>query len=182
MINNILRNELLKLKERDISTRRQLVENGELSSSEYHPAMKKVHEKNNSRIKEIISEFGWPKESEVGEDGADAVWILVQHAILEPLFQEKCIALLQLAVDSGEANAWYLAYLQDRVRVQQGKLQVYGTQHEVKGDLVIPLPTEDPDNVNERRSLLELWSQEEHTKHLQNDYNENQRNKLKSGG
>ncbi|MET0105690.1 MAG: DUF6624 domain-containing protein [Sedimenticola sp.] len=81
-MNEALRSELLAMREKDISTRSSLVEKGELGEKEYHPLMKSVHEENNKRIKEIIKKSGWPLESEVGEDGAEAAWLIVQHAVL----------------------------------------------------------------------------------------------------
>ena len=54
------------MKEKDVSTRSRLVESGEFHDEVYHPVMKADHEENNKRIKEIIYQLGWPKESEVG--------------------------------------------------------------------------------------------------------------------
>ena len=176
-MNEPLRTELLAMKEKDVSTRARLVENGELSDSEYHSLMKSVHEENNKRIKEIIEECGWPLESEVGEDGTEAAWLIVQHAVLEPEFQEKCISLLKHAVEIGEAKGWFLAYLQDRVLIRQGRPQIYGTQHEVVNGRMKPMKTDNPGEVKKRRELLGIWSQEEHTASLQKDYENIQINK-----
>ncbi len=181
-MNERLREELLSMREIDISTRAKLVETGELDDKEYHPVMRSVHEGNNKRIKEIIEEFGWPLESDVGTDGSEAAWLIVQHAVLEPELQEECINLLKRAVEKGEAKGWFLAYLQDRVLIRQGKLQIYGTQHEVKDGLMHPMPTENPAEVNTRRAALDLWSQEEHTEHLQKDYDNIQSNKASHSG
>ena len=164
IMNKTLRAVLLAMREKDISTRASLVEKGELSDNNYHPVMKLVHEENNKRIKEIIKEFGWPLESEVGEDGAEAAWLIVQHA-----------------VERGEAKGWFLAYLQDRVLTRQGKPQIYGTQHEVVNGRMKPMKTESPDEVNKRRDMLGIWSQEEHTTSLQKDYDDLQINKAKRG-
>ena len=180
-MNDALRSELLAMREKDISTRASLVERGELGDNEYHPEMKLVHEENNKRIIEIVKKYGWPLESEVGEDGAEAAWLIVQHAVLEPEFQEQCIGLLKQAVEIGEAKGWFLAYLQDRVLIRQGKPQMYGTQHEVVNGCMKPMETESPEEVNKRRELLGIWTQEEHTASLQSDYDNIQINKLKRG-
>lgn len=177
-----LRKELLAMRDKDISTRGNLVERGEMDDKEYHPEMRLVHEANNKRMKEIIEEFGWPLESEVGEDGSEAAWLIVQHAVLESAFQEECINLLKEAVKRGEAKGWQLAYLQDRVLIRQGKPQIYGTQHEVKDGLMQPLPTENPAEVNARRAELDIWTQEEHTDYLQKDYDKIQSNKASRSG
>lgn len=182
IMNQTLRKELLAMRERDISTRADLVERGELGDKEYHPEMRLVHEANNKRIKQIIEEFGWPLESEVGEDGSEAAWLIVQHAVLEPDLQEECINLLKEAVKRGEAKGWQLAYLQDRVLIRQGKPQIYGTQHEVKDGAMYPLPTVNPEEVNIRRAALDIWSQEEHTDYIQKDYDRIQANKASRRG
>jgi len=134
-MNEHLRNELLVMRELDITMRKKLVDNGELSHNSYHPEMKKVHEQNNSRIMEIVSNIGWPTENIVGEDGSEAAWLIVQHANLEPEFQKKCLKLLRAAVENGEANSWHLAYLQDRALVQEGKPQLFGTQNTINNPL-----------------------------------------------
>ncbi len=87
-----LRIELLSMREKNASTREELADSGELGHNRYHPEIKKVHESNNSRIREIITHIGWPTESIVREDGADAAWLIVQHAILESEFQKSALA------------------------------------------------------------------------------------------
>jgi hypothetical protein len=32
-----------------------------------------------ARLRAIVSQYGWPGRSLVGEDGADAAWLLLQH-------------------------------------------------------------------------------------------------------
>jgi len=181
-MNEKLRKELLSMREKDISTRQRLVDHGELEHDSYHPEMRKVHEENNSRIKEIINENGWPLASVVGEDGAEATWLIVQHAILEPEFQKACVGLIEQSVEKGEANSWHLVYLQDRVLVQEGKPQIFGTQHVANNGKMEPLPIADIQKANLKREKLGLWSLEEHTAHLQSDYDEIQLNKEKAGG
>jgi hypothetical protein len=108
------------------------------------------------RMQAIIGTHGWPGTSLVGTDGADAAWLLVQHADQQPAFQRRCLKLLQQAVLDGEAPPANLAYLVDRVRIHTGRLQVFGTQlHEVSGRLE-PLPIADAPDVDRRRSLMGL--------------------------
>jgi hypothetical protein len=42
---------------------------------------------NTARMKRIVAERGWPGRSLVGDDGAQAAWLLVQHADHDPAFQ-----------------------------------------------------------------------------------------------
>ncbi len=117
---------------------------------------------NTAWLKQIVSTQGWPPISKIGRDGAQNAWLLVQHADLDPAFQEQVLALMRTAVAKGEASGANLAYLTDRVRVAQDKPQVYGTQfHEVDGVLE-PRPIEDVAHVDERRAGVGLGTMQEY--------------------
>lgn len=120
-MNNKLRNELLSMQHEDQNTLQELIDTGELGTIEYHPRIKEVHERNNKRIKEIIGQKGWPGISLVGKEAAEAAWLIVQHAVLDTVFMESCLALLQQAVKKGEAEGSHFAYLQDRVLTMSGR-------------------------------------------------------------
>lgn len=49
------------------------------------------------RLGEIIDRFGWPTKQLFGTDGANAAWLIVQHADLNPQFQPKCLDLMAKA-------------------------------------------------------------------------------------
>jgi len=106
-----------------------------------------------ARIKEIVAQHGWPGKSLVGEDGAHAAWILVQHADTDPLFQRDCLDPMRTAFEAGEVTAQELSFLTDRVMQAEGKPQVYGTQGAFH-----PTPEEET-QVDMNRALigLEPW-------------------------
>jgi Family of unknown function (DUF6624) len=79
-------------------------------------------------LKRVIAGTGWPGRSLVGEDGAHAAWLLVQHADRDPAFQRSCLGLITEAARHGEATPAELAYLTDRVLLAEGQPQEYGTQ------------------------------------------------------
>src|SRR3546814_2120205 len=74
---------------------------------------------NQERLAEIFDEHGWPGWSLVGEDGSTAAWAIVQHADLDLDFQRRGLAMLEAAVDAGDASPGDLAYLTDRVLVAE---------------------------------------------------------------
>jgi hypothetical protein len=113
--------------EEDRRVRQELIDSGELGGS-YVPRMEEVHLSNALRLKQIIAEFGWPDEQMVGEDGAKAAWFIVQHAIGSPDLQRSCLALLRNSADQGRVPRWQAAYLEDRMAMQEGRPQRYGTQ------------------------------------------------------
>ena len=94
----------------------------------------KLDKKNTLRVKQIINEFGWPGISLVGKRGEHSAWLLVQHATHNLVFQKKCLDILKKAVEKGEADIEHVAYLTDRILVQEGKKQIYGTQFKGKHD------------------------------------------------
>jgi hypothetical protein len=151
-----LRRELLALATEDRRVRAELVAEGTLFDG-YHPRMEAVHRTNAAHLAAAIDRHGWPGAGLVGEDGADAAWLIAQHAISEPEFQRRCLAALEAAAARGEVPRWQPAMLEDRIRVFEGRSQRYGTQLEVNDDgSLVPQPIEDPDGVEERRRAVGL--------------------------
>jgi hypothetical protein len=115
-----------------------------------------IDAQNTAWLEKVIEQYGLPGNSLVGEDGANAVFLIIQHSPnLE--FQRKCLALMELAVGQGEASALQLAYLTDRIRIREGKYQFYGTQGQCQSDgMIVPFLIEDEQNVDERRKAIGL--------------------------
>ncbi|MFC6559854.1 DUF6624 domain-containing protein [Nonomuraea cavernae] len=140
-----LRSELLRMLDRDQAFRTM-----EAPEEQW----RRVEEANTLRMKQILDTYGWPGRSLVGEDGAKAAWALVQHSDLDLAFQRRGLVLMRKAVDDGDAEPSELAFLEDRVRVAEGRPQVYGTQWELtpEGEWRPRTPIEDEARVDERRA------------------------------
>jgi hypothetical protein len=153
-MNEKLRSELLAMMEEDQRVREDLVRDGSLWEG-YHPRMEAVHQKNAARLTEIFEASGWPGQSEVAEDGAYAAWMIVQHAIGNPPLQRRALQLLQRAASKNEADPKHAAMLEDRIRMYEGRKQLYGTQFAWNewGKMTL-VPIEDPEHVDERRVAL----------------------------
>ena len=120
---------------------------------------------NTDRLREIVAEHGWPGRSLVGDDGAHHAWLIAQHADRQLDFQREALSFLADAVSRGEAAERDLAYLTDRVRMNEGREQVYGTQiAEVKDGSGVPWPVEDPANLDARRAAVGLPPFEEYSR------------------
>ena len=104
-------------------------------------------------MREIVRTVGWPTLSKVGAMAEHKAWLLVQHADLE--FQRECFALMERE-PADEVCPRHLAYLEDRIRVREGRLQRYGTQLETRGDGWKPLPVDDPEGLDARRKAVGL--------------------------
>jgi hypothetical protein len=153
--------ELLRLRERDQAKRRELLERGELWDG-YHPEMEQVHRENARALEEVLDDGGWPHSDEVGEEAAEAAWLVALHAIGEPAFQRRCLEQLQEAVTRGQARAAHGAALLDRIRFNERQPQRYGTilDWDEAGRLS-PWRLEDPDGLDARRREVGLPSLEE---------------------
>jgi len=140
----------------DECMREELASEGSLYEG-YHPRMANVHRRNGARLLAIIHEHGWTGKSLVGEDGAEAAWIIAQHAISDPALQRRCLTLIEEAERKGEIPAWQMAYLTDRIRVFEGRGQVYGLQFDWgEAGEMSPCEIEDIENVDERRRSVGL--------------------------
>jgi hypothetical protein len=170
-----LRQLLLSLSKRDFQTRQRLADDLSLFDG-YHPEMQAVHEENAAILDDIIRERGWPTAAIVGEDGEEAAWLIVQHAIGLPDFQRRCYEILRAAATKGEIPSWQPAFLLDRILIYEGKPQVYGTGFDWDDDgLMSPQPIADPASVDERRAAVGLPPLAEATAlHRRRVENENQ--------
>ena len=117
---------------------------------------------NTAWLKGVVAERGWPKASEVGEQGASDAWLLAQHADRDRAFQREVLGLMEAAVAEGEASGSDFAYLTDRVRLAAGEPQVYGTQLKVVDGQPVPREIEDADGVDARRAAGGLNSLEDY--------------------
>jgi len=167
--NESLRTELLDMIAEDERVRAELASDESLFRG-YHPAMESVHLRNAERLSAIIREHGWPTKTLVLEDGADAAWRILQHAISRPTLQREGLMLMRELAGRGEVKAAQVAMLEDRICVLEGRPQVYGTQFDwdVKGEMS-PLPMQDAATVNERRRRVGLDSLEERTSQVRRE-------------
>jgi hypothetical protein len=151
-----LREELLSLAAADHAARAELADDGALFEG-YHPHMAAVHKRNAARLSEIIDAHGWPDRALVGEDGAHAAWLILQHAINTPMLQRRGLQLLRQAAAARQIPAWQPAFLEDRIRVLEGRPQLFGSQFDWDEDgLMSPCPIEDVAAVDARRSDVGL--------------------------
>jgi hypothetical protein len=163
-----LRQELQRRMEADQEARKPMfalmqkykgVDPEEIKKKNELPEVKRMNEidhENTERMKQIVKEFGWPGKSLVGTDGANAAWLLVQHADHDRAFQKQCLELLQDGVKKAEATGEQLAYLTDRVRLGERKKQVYGTQVQLVDGKFRPYPIENEAEVDKRRKDVGL--------------------------
>ena len=129
-----------------------------------------LDKKHTERMREIVAKYGWPTATKVGEQVAHHAWLLIQHADNDIAFQKKCLGLMQ-SEPEGEVSKTDVAYLVDRVRVNEGQPQVYGTQFWTHNGVFGPRLIEDEEHVDERRQELGLSSLAEYGEIVRKSFN-----------
>lgn len=109
------------------------------------------------KVEKIISRYGYPGKSLVGEPTNESAWYVIQHSKKISNY----LPLIEEAATKGEIPFTRFAMMQDRYLTQQGKEQIYGTQGQ--GKLIANKqtgkeefftyisPIQNPEKVNERR-------------------------------
>lgn len=115
-------------------------------------------------LSKIFKQYGYPGFDLVGEKGSNHFWLMVQHCDKQPGFQQEILDAMKPEVIKKNADAKNFAYLTDRVNINTGKKQVYGTQmtYNTKLCQAIPRPLVDSMNVNSRRREVGLEPIEEY--------------------
>lgn len=106
---------------------------------------------NKNKLDSIIQIYGWPGNRLVGAEGAKLAWAIPQHHP-DVFFKEKCLKLLERAIQKKDVDPNHYAELHDRIARETWRKQTYGASMGEKA----PYPIQDPVTVNKRRSILGL--------------------------
>jgi hypothetical protein len=90
--------------------------------------------------------------------------MIAQHG--DKQFLHETLPLMKAAVDKGDLDAALYATSFDRVRIQDGQKQLYGSQFDTQNGKCEPMPIEDPEHVNERRKAIGLGPLDEYAAQL----------------
>ncbi len=165
-----LRAELGKMALKDQAVRNAFIQSGMKPGSPEQAAVIKVDAANLARLKGVFQKYGFPNSSQVGHAGVGNAWLLVQHASSDKPFMAKALKLARPLMLKGELARGKYALLVDRVRLQQGKKQVYGSQLRGKPGHFVVLPLEDPAHVDQRRAKMGLEPLADYLRETNDDY------------
>ena len=164
--------EIVSRCSKDQSVRNELTEN---KDSKLFPAiirrMQSVDRDNTAYLHQVIDQIGWPSREKVGSEASHDAFLMVQHADLDKPFQKRCLSLLLPYMDRGEVQRPDAALLIDRVRIGEGKPQVYGSQWMIQnGSFVMQGNLQDPVHVDDRRKAMNLQPLADYKKVLESVY------------
>ena len=164
-VNANLQNKLEKLIDEDqlYRKRRELVlqENGDKNKINVIEDSMAITDKRHVKfMRDLIHKYGWLSRDEVGDNGATAIWAIVQHADDDIEFQKTSLELLKKVCASGKVSRTEVALLTDRILISEKKQQLYGTQlkRSKSNGKWYPIDLFDPPNVDKRRAEMDLFA------------------------
>jgi hypothetical protein len=154
-----LRRELLARVARDQAIRERFSEElratGKVVDSTAR-AMMAIDSGNIAWLRPILLGRKLPTRREVGADGLEAIFLLVQHADADTAFQAAILPRFEAAFAAGELDGGSVALLTDRVMKARTGRQRYGTQATLKDGQMVFDPIDDSAGVDARRQRMGL--------------------------
>jgi len=157
--NEGLRLELIKLYVDDQACRgnvmKHIIQKYQIDSTEVKTEQAwSTDEFNRNRLKEIFAKYGFPTRSMVGKEAMNGVFLIIQHADGDKEWQKSQLSNIETAAKNGDLRLQDFAYLFDRIKVNSGQPQRYGSQFlkvDRKNQIAQLRDTEDLANLNKRR-------------------------------
>ena len=109
--------------------------------------MNKYDNENIKKIETIISKYGYPGKSLVGEPTNQAAFLVIQHSDRIPEF----LPMVKVAAENDELPFMLYAMMLDRHLMYKGEEQIYGSQGDEREGFAIIWPIKDALNVNKVR-------------------------------
>lgn len=153
---NKLRDELLAMRKRDQKAREdcsKLDADGQMKC--YVAISESIDKPNTERLEEIVRNAGVPDAKMVGPDGVEAFYLVLQHSQSVEL-KKKSLKGMKRAFKAKVLPAMDYANFTDRLLVNLGKPQVYGSNFEFKDGKLVMSATKDVRNLDARRKKLGL--------------------------
>jgi hypothetical protein len=120
--------------------------------------------RNQEMVISIIEKCGMPTLNEVSKTQMEAIWLALQHT--NKKHRKKYFPKIEAAVKNGDLSKEKYALMKDRILMDEGKPQIYGSQ--IKNGKLYKL--ESPEKVNERRKEMEMGPIEEYLKNFNIKY------------
>jgi|SRR5688572_4860678 len=154
-----LKAELLSRVATDQAVRERLVEAmraGAEPDTALFMEMRAIDSSNALWLRDAVARHGWPERDAIGNDGARAAFLLVQHADHDTAFQAAMLPALDAAFRRGQADGGSVALLTDRLAVARGEPQIYGSQTTSRDGRIVFEPIADSAGVDARRAQMGL--------------------------
>lgn len=105
-------------------------------------------------VRLILEKYGWLGINEVGETANSAIFLVIQHS--NKNIRKRYLSMMRQSVKLKKVTPEQLALLEDRIAIDSGIEQIYGTQfgRNDRTHTYYLLPLIDPENVDKRRKEI----------------------------
>ncbi|AGC77629.1 hypothetical protein LX97_02181 [Nonlabens dokdonensis] len=138
-----------------------LDQNMRIDESKYDPS---IDQDNLVTVVSLLEKCGMPTLKEINQKQMNAIWFVFQHG--DNYHRKKYFHLLKNAAQNGDLKKSKMALMEDRMLMDDGKPQIYGSQmtddRENGGYKVYDL--ENPETVDKRRASVGLEPLSEYVK------------------
>src|SRR5437764_12190952 len=131
--------------------------------------IRKSREKNTNDLCAIVNQYGWPTRDLVGDEGARAAFFLLRNSSTSEL-QRDLLPVIIAAVKKGEITKTAFAAYIDRLRLNAGLKQIFGTQATILNRFLVLFPMTDETHVDARRKQYDLPPLREYLRGLEKLY------------
>ncbi|MBK9256927.1 MAG: hypothetical protein IPM42_15705 [Saprospiraceae bacterium] len=127
--------------------------------------------KNLEIVISLLNKCGIPTLNEVNRDEMSAIWLVIQHSDVK--WMKSYLPLLEASAKNGDLEWHQIAMTRDRILINDGKPQVYGSQ--IIDNKLANLY--EPEYVNQRRAAMGMGPIEEYLQHFDIEFNIPQKTK-----
>jgi VWFA-related protein len=166
-LNNKLREELLKLKDKN----QQRLDDDIRDNRKPAALIKRIgetREKNSVQLCSILKKHGWPTRSLVGKDGVDAAIFMLNASSSQ--LRVDLLPVIIAATKQGEISRPDFAAYVDRLRIDAGLKQIFGTQATIIDGFLVLFPIEAEEHVDSRRKQYDLAPMAVYVRFIESKY------------
>ena len=131
--------------------------------------LRTAREQNTSELCSIIKQYGWPTRDLVGDEGVRSAFFILRNSAT-PDLQRDLLPVIIAGVKKGEISKGSFAAYIDRLRVNAGLKQIFGTQATILNNFLVLFPITDEPHVDARRKQFELPPLKEYLRGLEQLY------------
>lgn len=168
-MDSALRGELIQLGQEDQTAREGFGPALARNDTAYVLGLLRGDSARTRRLREIVTARGWPTPQLVGKEGVNGAWLILQHTP-DTAFRRRLLPTLDSAQKRGDIPANDYVTMLDRILVESGKPQIYGTQFAFVNGRLVAQPIEDTARVDERRAAVGLPPMAEYVALLKDGY------------
>ncbi len=168
-----LRRELQRRYSEDQAVRERVIaamQSGKSFDASLAAEMQRIDSSNTAWLRETVAKHGWPDRAVVGDSGATAAFLIVQHADRDTAFQAAMLPAIVAAHNRGQIDGESVALLTDRLAAARGEPQEYGTQSRFEDGRIVLKPIRDSATVDARRAKMGLPSLAEYMRVMDSVY------------